>query len=694
MKKNTKYNAVMMLFIATLIVLLLGCNASYQADPVDARKTVQTVRSAKDVSAPTDGTGMLVGTITGAPKEMHLANIVVEDINKTWTGVTDSNGDFVVTMIKPDIYDINVYGWEYNQKTFRGVAIKGNSITKLEIPTPVIEPEIVEECEASSPRVNRQSLKLDALMSMNEVKVMACESAPPSQISISGQSRKSRYCSQIYGAGGQFSTTSSDHDFNTESYNRIYPNAFLDVIGNPLSTFSIDVDAASYSNIRRFINDGDLPPRDAVRIEEMVNYFTYDYPQPLEKHPFSINTEIALCPWDSDHQIVHIGLQGKRFEYAELQPNNLVFLLDVSGSMDQPNKLPLLKSAFRMLVGELRPQDRVAIVVYAGSAGLVLPSTPGNMKREILDAIGRLQAGGSTAGGAGIQLAYKIAQENFATNSNNRVILATDGDFNIGMSSDAEMIRLIEEKRKSGVFLTVLGFGTGNLKDSRMEQIADKGNGNYSYIDNIHEARKVLVSELGATLVTIAKDVKIQVEFNPAEIQAYRLIGYENRMLNKEDFNDDLKDAGELGAGHSVTALYEIVPKDVHFEQPKVDDLKYQTNEIEKSAFNSNEMMTVKLRYKKPDSEVSKLIEMLVKGDDMRTAGLSDNFNFSLAVAEFGMLLRDSEFKGNSSYKDVISRAKASKGRDEAGYRAEFIRLVETAQMLQKDMHSDITEED
>ncbi len=692
MKKDFKYNASMMFLIIGLVFLILGCNASYQADPIGKLNGTENSQIASRVLVPTDGTGTLVGSITGVQGRAQLANIVVEDINRTWTGVTDAKGEFVITMIQPGTYDINVYGWQYAPKVFRDVSIKANSITEFDIQVPVIVPEIVEESEILTP--NQYLQKPEGRGYVNRMKIEACDAAPSGINSPMGKSSKKLMCSQVYGAGGHFSPAISDRDFNTEAYNRIYSNTFLDVTGNPLSTFSIDVDAAAYSNIRRFINTGDMPPKDAVRIEEMINYFTYDYPQPMNEHPFSINTEISGCAWKTDHMLVHIGLQGKRFKYDELQPNNLVFLLDVSGSMNQPNKLPLLKSAFRMLVGELRPQDRVAIVVYAGSAGLVLPSTPGNKKHEILDAIGRLRAGGSTAGGAGIQLAYKIAQQNFSANSNNRVILATDGDFNIGMSSDAEMIRLIEEKRKGGVFLTVLGFGTGNLKDSRMEQIADKGNGNYAYIDNIHEARKVLVSELGATLVTIAKDVKIQVEFNPVEIQAYRLIGYENRMLNKEDFNDDKKDAGELGAGHSVTALYEIVPKGVHFEQPSVDDLKYQKTNIEKSAFHGNELMTVKLRYKKPDGDKSKLIVRTITEDDINERRQSENFQFSLAVAEFGMLLRDSEFKGNSSYKDVIWRAKASKGKDEAGYRAEFIRLVETAQMLQENMHSDISDED
>ncbi|MEM9897204.1 MAG: von Willebrand factor type A domain-containing protein, partial [Bacteroidota bacterium] len=351
-----------------------------------------------------------------------------------------------------------------------------------------------------------------------------------------------------------------DEYHNTEEYATIHENGFKKVLDHALSTFSIDVDAASYSNMRRYIQDGQLPPKDAVRIEEMINYFNYEYKNPAGKDPFSINTEVAVAPWNEKHLIAQIGLQGHKIELENLPASNIVFLLDVSGSMNAPNKLPLLKSAFKLLANELRPQDKVSIVVYAGAAGLVLPPTDGNSKGKIMEALDNLQAGGSTAGGAGIKLAYKIAKENFVVGGNNRVVLATDGDFNVGASSNAEMERLIEDKRKDGVFLTVLGFGMGNYKDSKMETLADKGNGNYAYIDTMKEAKKVLVNEFGGTMFTIAKDVKIQVEFNPAVVQAYRLIGYENRLLNDEDFNDDKKDAGELGSGHTVTALYEIIP--------------------------------------------------------------------------------------------------------------------------------------
>jgi len=470
-------------------------------------------------------------------------------------------------------------------------------------------------------------------------------------------------------------------NFNTEGYDRIYENGFKNPRVDPLSTFSIDVDAASYANMRRFIRSNQMPPKDAVRIEEMINYFNYSYPEPDGKDPFSITTEMAAAPWNDSHQLVHIGLKGKSVDTKDLPPSNLVFLLDVSGSMNTPNKLPLLKSAFRLLVKQLRPRDSVAIVVYAGNAGLVLPATDGHEKDKILAALDRLHAGGSTAGGQGIQLAYKVAQENYLKKGNNRVILATDGDFNVGVTSNGDLTRLIEEKREAGVFLTVLGFGMGNYQDSKMEQLSNKGNGNYAYIDNILEAKKVLVSEIGGTLHTIAKDVKIQVEFNPQHVQAYRLIGYENRLLNAEDFNDDKKDAGELGLGHTVTALYEIVPHGIPFENGSVDALKYQMP-TEKIGRTSGEILTVKFRYKAPRGTKSKLIKTTLLKEDRKFAKSSENFRFSSAVAWFGMVLRDSKHIEDKNLNEVAKIAKNSMGEDAEGYRAEFLSLVKTTQAL------------
>lgn len=473
-------------------------------------------------------------------------------------------------------------------------------------------------------------------------------------------------------------------EFNTEQYSRIYSNDFSEAFSNPFSTFSIDVDTAAYSNMRRFLDDGRLPPKDAVRIEELINYFSYQYPQPQDE-PFSISTELSKAPWNPEHYLVHIGLQGKKIETGKIPPSNLVFLIDVSGSMRSRNKLPLLKNAFRLLVEQLRPADRVAIVVYAGSSGTVLSSTPGDRKHVINEAFERMQASGSTNGEQGIQLAYQIAKQNFIPSGNNRIVLATDGDFNVGVTSHGDLIRLIEEKRKDGIYLSILGFGSGNLKDQTMEQLADKGNGNYSYIDNLLEAKKVLVKQMGGTLFSIANGVKIQVEFNPAKVKSYRLIGYENRVLKKEDFRDDKKDAGELGANHSVTALYEIVPVNGAENFANQDHPKYQQTVINQHALETDEWMTVKIRYKKPGEDQSREIERTVSGKEfVDTDKASDNFQFASAVTEFGMLLRDSEFKGASDYDSVLKRARASRGEDASGYRAEFIRLVETAQILKK----------
>jgi Ca-activated chloride channel homolog len=464
--------------------------------------------------------------------------------------------------------------------------------------------------------------------------------------------------------------------FNTEDYHNFKDSGFQRPTTSPLSTFAIDVDAASYSNVRRFLTQGQRPPADAVRVEEMINYFPYDYPDPRGSDPFSVTTAQMPAPWASDHRLVLIGLQGRRIDARELPPSNLVFLLDVSGSMASPDKLPLVQRAFRLLVEQLRPEDRVAIVVYAGAAGLVLPSTPGSDKRTILAALDELQAGGSTAGGEGIKLAYQVAQQNHLANGNNRVILATDGDFNVGVSSEGELVRLIESKKQQGTYLTVLGFGTGNLKDSRMEALADKGNGHYAYVDDIMEARKVFVQEMGATLVTIAKDAKIQVEFNPAQVAEYRLIGYENRLMAAEDFNDDAKDGGELGAGHAVTALYEVVLVGTGGPGTSVDPLRYQ--EPRNTGRSSDELFTVKLRYQPPTGGgASRLIEETVRRDD-NARGTAD-LHFAAAVAEYGMLLRNSEYKARSNWENVIAMARQNLGTDPGGYRAEFVRLAEVA---------------
>lgn len=631
-----------------LVVILIGLfNQSFAAD---------AILKGKVIDKQTKATLPMVN--------VYLKSETGKTIKST---LTDVDGKFEITGIAPSTYNVIVEMIGYRKFTKKGIilssAVTKNMVFELSSNTPQIVDEIdvvnaedEKEESISTVAVSKDKYKKDRRMKSAE---MSAGYASP----------------MIIG-----NVVSRQDNFNTESYSPISENDFKNVIASPLSTFSIDVDAASYSNMRRFITNGQNPPADAVRIEEMINYFSYDYPQPKGEHPFSITTEMSDCPWNKNNKLIHIGLQGKKMDMSELPSSNLVFLLDVSGSMSSPNKLPLLKKSFNLLVNNLTENDRVAIVVYAGAAGLVLPSTPGNDKERIMEALNNLNAGGSTAGGAGIKLAYKIAQENFIKEGNNRIILATDGDFNIGASSDGEMTRLIEEKRKSGVYLTCLGFGMGNYKDSKMETLADKGNGNYAYIDNILEAKKVLVTEMGGTMFTIAKDVKLQLEFNPEKIESYKLIGYENRLLNDEDFNDDTKDAGELGAGHTVTALYEVVLKGQGIA-PSVDPLRYQRLTELILTPKTDEILTVKFRYKKPTEDKSNLIVNHLTDKSVLLNKTSENFRFSAAVAEFGLLLRNSKHKAEASFEKVLALAKASKGKDEFGYRAEFIRLVEMSEM-------------
>jgi Ca-activated chloride channel family protein len=471
---------------------------------------------------------------------------------------------------------------------------------------------------------------------------------------------------------------------NTEAYSKIDENAFKKVKNDPLSTFSIDVDRASYSNVRRYLNQGALPPKDAVRIEEMLNYFPYAYSAPTNEQPYSVQTTYTECPWNKEHQLLHIALQGKEVNMQKAAPNNLIFLIDVSGSMNSPDKLDLLKAGLYLLVDQMREEDKVSIVVYAGYAGLLLPPTSGYEKNKIKGIIENLMAGGSTAGGQGIELAYKTAKDNFIQNGNNRVILATDGDFNVGISSEGDLIRLIEAKRDENIYLSVLGFGTGNIQDSKMKKLASHGNGNYNYIDNIMEAKKVLVDEMGGTLLTIAKDVKLQLEFNPKHVDSYRLIGYEHRVMDNEDFNNDKKDGGDMGSGHSVTAVYEIIPKSNKNKiEDTVDPLKYQTEHTDKNDPTlSQEIATIKLRHKVPGEMRSKAASIVVQNNPVPLDSCSEDVRFALAVIEFGMLLRDSEHKGTSNYANVIELAKKSLGDDKGAYRKEFIALAMKAQEL------------
>jgi len=479
--------------------------------------------------------------------------------------------------------------------------------------------------------------------------------------------------------------TASVPNQNQESYQKLKENSFINPRKEPLSTFAADVDAASYSNVRRFINSGTLPEKDAVRVEEMINYFQYQVAGPKNGEPVNIVTELTKAPWNTTHQLMRVTLKAKDIPTANLKASNLVFLIDVSGSMMGPGRLPLVKASLKMLVDQLRAVDHVAIVTYAGSAGVKLESTPGDEKMKIKSAIEELEAGGSTAGAAGIKKAYEIAKQQFIKGGNNRIILASDGDFNVGESSDESMEELISKESKSGVFLTVLGYGMGNLKDSKMEILADKGHGNYAYIDNISEARKAMVTEFGGTLFTVAKDVKIQVEFNPSYVQAYRLVGYENRLLEAEDFNNDQKMGGDMGVGHVVTVLYEIVPVGVESELiGTVDPLKYQQQADQAAGRRNAELATVKFRYKEPEGEKSKLQQKVVGTSVTELNSVSEDLRFVTAVAELGLLLRDSDFKQKANFDQLIARAKASKGKDEEGYRAEFIRIAENARDLSR----------
>jgi Ca-activated chloride channel homolog len=498
-------------------------------------------------------------------------------------------------------------------------------------------------------------------------------------LSLCGCSSDAGKSVQLAPAAGSMQTFGGE-EFNTEAYAAITENAFVKALDEPQSTFSVDVDTASYANVRRILNDGRLPPKGAVRIEELINYFSYDYPEPIGEHPFAVNTEVAICPWNFDHRLVRIGLKGKSFQASQRPACNLVFLLDVSGSMLQPNKLPLVKQAMKLLVKELDERDRIAIVVYAGASGVALTSTAADQLQKINSAIDALSAGGSTNGAAGIQLAYQLAEDNHIQQGVNRVILCTDGDFNVGTTNESELVELITSKAKTNTFLTVLGFGDGNLKDSMMEKLADKGNGNYAYIDTLLEARKVLVEQTGGTLATIAKDVKIQIDFNPLHVQSYRLIGYENRLLANRDFRDDSQDAGEIGAGHTVTAFYEIVPNGGRSELVDV-----RPSEFVKTSLNCNAdkdtLLSVNLRYKHPTAAESAEFQVRLPAAADANMG-SEDFKFATAVVAYGMLLRDSDFRGHASWDWVVATAEKSLGEDRHGIRHEFVQLAKAARRL------------
>lgn len=627
---------------------------------------------------------------TSNPDEgIPFASIVVyRDTANLFGTTTDIDGNF---SIKPDqggLYNVKATCVGFQPIMMKNILIAVDSVAVVDIVMAIgTQPNQIVIREYKVPLIEKEQIIQAPTRDVNSISSQAAgvyqvNESEPMNIRGSRSDANAYYVDGIK-VRGSASQIPERKVSDNEEYSLITENQFNNVKRRPLSTFSIDVDAASYSNIRRILTAGMLPPKDAVRIEEMINYFNYEYAQPKDQEPISITTEIGNCSWNPEHKLVKIGLKGRSIEAEKLPPNNLVFLIDVSGSMMDENKLPLIKRSFRLLVQQLRPEDKVSIVVYAGSSGLVLSPTSGKEKELIMQKIDVLQAGGSTAGGEGIQLAYDVAKENFMKDGNNRVILATDGDFNVGVSSDAELVSLIEKKRDMGIFLTVLGFGTGNYKDSKMEGLADKGNGNFAYVDNILEAQKVFVKEMGATLNTIAKDVKLQIEFNPVHVKAYRLVGYENRLLADEDFNDDKKDAGELGSGKTVTALYEIIPAKSKESVDNIDTLKYQKT-VSQDQIALNEMMTIKFRYKDPKGSESKLIVHPLLAQDETEQKSSEDFRFASSVAEFGMILRDSKFKGKANFKNILTAARESKGIDTDGYRAEFIKLVETAEIVWK----------
>ena len=596
----------------------------------------------------------VTGTVTdGENKEPLIGATIVLKGTKEGT-MTDVDGHYTLKM--PSKNNVSTLVIAFVGYATKEVAI-GSSDT---IDIALEGGSILQEVVVTGYSVQR---KKESLGSVSNVTTQSL-SGRSAGVSINGNSKKK---------------PKKQEPIGTEKYNHKDENVYKNPKKEPLSTFSIDVDKASYANVRRFLNDNSLPPKDAVRIEEMINYFDYKLPQPTDEHPVAVQSEMGICPWNKAHYLMKVDIQAVKKQYSEAPANNFVFLIDVSGSMSSPEKLGLLKDAFKILVTNLRSKDYVSIVTYAGNAGLVLDATSGSEKETILDALNKLESGGSTAGGQGIELAYKIAEENFDRQGNNRVILATDGDFNVGVSSTRELENLIVSKRENDIFLSVLGFGTGNINDEGMETLADKGNGNYFYIDNLKEANKVFDKELTGTILTVAKDVKFQIEFNPLAVESYRLVGYENRLLNDEDFNDDKKDAGEIGAGNSVTALYEVIPKGALMtdsEDKRKDALRYQTKEMV-AQNNVKELAFVKMRYKKPLRFKSSLLSQSIDNQILSLERTSDNFRFAASVAAFGQVIKESAFKGDFDYRKIIDLAESAKGSDTEGYRQEFIDLVE-----------------
>ncbi len=652
--------------------------------------------------------GSLRGIVTDSStgESIPFANVIVLDdsLSQVTGGSTDLDGRFNINPINPGTYNVEVTFVGYSKMRIKEVMITPNTITTLNVKMQASN-EVLQEVEVihSAPLIDKS--KSSKVTTSEDIQIMAVRDIS----SVAGQAagvtsntdgetkiRGARSEGTVYFIDGvkvrgsvqipqaalnnDYREVSPQERFAGENYNAVTENEFLGTYFKPLSTFGADVDAASYANVRRMLKSGSLPHPDAVRLEEFINYFNYDYPEPEKDEVFSVSTDLRTCDWNKQHRLLRIGLKTESIKSEDLPPSNLVFLIDVSGSMSSSNKLPLLQNAMKIMVRNLRPEDRVAIVVYASSTGLVLESTLASDQNKIINTINNLSAGGSTAGGAGIKLAYKVARENFDEDFNNRVILATDGDFNVGVSSQEGLIELIEEERESGVFLSVLGFGTGNYQDAKVEQLADHGNGNYSYIDGLLEARKVLAEEMGATLHVVAKDTKFQVEFNPNKVAAYRLLGYENRLLADEDFDDDTKDAGDIGAGHSVTAVYELILReqaDSDTLWSKEQDLRYQSNELKDDAF-GDEIALLKLRYKKPQGLKSTLRVETIK--DIEST--NPDFAFLSAVLQYGLLLRRSEYAGSSSLESAIGLAERHLGSDPHGYRREFVQLCKLAMDL------------
>lgn len=624
----------------------------------------------------------VIDSTTKKPIEFAVITIQSKTLKKS--KYSDKNGNAIFDSINVGNYDIETSYTGYQKHIVEEISVLTNKITSR---TFALQYRTLNEItirdkapliDADYPTQNNYNM-VSKRPTQNINSIAGVSRGVDSRGGYNVNIRGSRSNNTAYYIDGV--RTSDTYELNNEQYQKIEENSFKLTEKEPLSTFSIDVDKASYANIRRYLNNNSLPPKDAVRVEEMINYFSYDVAIEKSVHPFIIKTEMANSPWDENKKLVHITLKSPEINLSEAPQNNLTFLIDVSGSMGSSDKLPLLVSSMKLLIEKMRPEDKISIVVYAGAAGLVLSPTSGKNKEKIYEALNNLQAGGSTAGGEGIELAYKIAKENFIANGNNRIILATDGDFNVGIYNINDLTKLIEQKRETGIYLSVLGFGTGNINDETMETLADKGNGNYNYIDGILEGKKVLVNELGGTLYTVAKDVKIQIEFNPKYVKLYKLIGYENRMLAAEDFNNDKKDAGELGAGHCVTAIYEIITNgSITFT---IDSLKYQQTSLTKLA-DGDEIMNLKVRYKNPNDSTSIKFELPVKYNAQSFEMVSNEMRFAVSVALFGMKLRTSESVKKVTYNEIMKMGKAAKGNDDNGYRSEFIKLVETAQLLSK----------